>query len=59
MVVGEQFTWLHIPKTGCDSTYLLFREAGDGNLRFIDVPEKHNSFQHEGIVGLDRILNIR
>ena len=59
MVVGEQFAWVHIPKTGGDSTHLLFREVGDGNLRFIDGPEKHNSFQREGIVGLDRISNIR
>ena len=59
MVVGEQFTWLHIPKTAGDSTHLLFREVADGNLRIIDVPEKHNSFQREGIVGLDGISNIR
>ena len=57
MVVGEQFAWVHIPNTGGDNTHLLFREIDDGYLMFIDGPEKHNYFQREGIVGLDRILN--
>lgn len=59
MVVGEKFAWAHIPKTGGDSTHMLFREVDDGSLRFIDGPEKHNSFKQEGIVGLERISNIR
>lgn len=59
MVIGEKFAWAHIPKTGGDSTHLLFRKIDDGHLRFIDGAEKHNSFQREGAVGLDRISNIR
>ncbi len=59
MVVGEKFAWAHIPKTGGDSTNLLFRGVDDGSLRFIDGPEKHNSFRQEGIAGLNRISNIR
>ncbi len=59
MVIGERFAWAHIPKTGGDSTHLLFREVDDGSLRFIDGPEKHNSFRQEGIAGLNRISNIR
>lgn len=59
MVIGEKFAWAHIPKTGGDSTHLLFREVDDGRLRFIDGPEKHNSFARERVVGLDRISNIR
>lgn len=59
MVVGEKFAWAHIPKTGGDSTHLLFHEVDDGSLRFIDGPKKHNSFKQEGIVGLERISNIR
>jgi len=59
MVIGEKFAWAHIPKTGGDSTHLLFRELDNDSLRFIDGPEKHNSFAREGITGLDRISNIR
>lgn len=59
MVVGEKFAWAHIPKTGGDSTELLFRDVDDGSLRFIGGPEKHNSFRQEGIAGLNRISNIR
>ncbi|MFW2438134.1 MAG: hypothetical protein ACN4GR_02040 [Arenicellales bacterium] len=59
MVVGEKFAWAHIPKTGGDSTHLLFREVDDGSLQFIDGPEKHNSFRQEEIAGLNRISNIR
>ena len=59
MVVGEKFAWAHIPKTGGDSADLLFRDMDDGSLRFIDGPEKHNSFRQEGIAGLNRISNIR
>ena len=59
MVIGDKFAWAHIPKTGGDSTNLLFRELGNDSLRFIDGPEKHNSFSREGITGRDRISNIR
>lgn len=59
MVIGDKFAWVHIPKTGGDSTHLLFRELENDSLRFIDGPEKHNSFQREGITDLDRISNIR
>lgn len=59
MVIGDKFAWAHIPKTGGDSTHLLFRELENDSLRFIDGPEKHNSFLREGITGIDRISNIR
>jgi hypothetical protein len=59
MVIGEKFAWAHIPKTGGDSTHLLFRGLENDSLRFINGPEKHNSFAREGITGLDRISNIR
>lgn len=59
MVIGEKFAWAHVPKTGGDSTHLLFREVDTGSLRFVDGPEKHNSFARENVSGLDRISNIR
>ena len=40
MVIGEKFAWAHIPKTGGDSTHLLFRDLDDASLRFIDGPEQ-------------------
>jgi len=59
MVVGEKFAWVHVPKTGGDSTHLLFHQIDQGGLRFIDGVEKHNSFRQEEIAGLNRISNIR
>ncbi len=59
MVIGERFAWAHIPKTGGDSTHLLFREIDTGSFRFVNGPEKHNSFRQEGVAGLNRVANIR
>jgi hypothetical protein len=51
MIIGEQFIWLHLPKTGGTSTANLFRELGVKDIVVDpdDIDSKHDSFhkRHE------------
>lgn len=51
MIIGRDFAWGHMPKTGGDATWHLFQAVPDLVLKSnpIDRPEKHRSFRMAGI----------
>lgn len=64
VVVGRQFVWLHLGKTGGDATYHMFRQVPELIVRADGPksPAKHDTpdiRQSELLSSLDRIMNIR
>jgi hypothetical protein len=61
MVVGRDFAWAHLPKTGGDATWALFRCVPDLVVRAHspDDPAKHRTFVEEGVAELRLVLNLR
>ena len=63
MVIGDQFAWAHLPKTGGDATCEML-QAVPGLVRFADPPEsneKHMPFfgREAEIAGKLLVMNIR
>jgi hypothetical protein len=61
MVVGRDFAWAHLPKTGGDATWALFRCVPDLVVRMHAPgdPRKHRTFVEEGVADLRLVLNLR
>lgn len=62
MVIGRDFVWAHLGKTGGNSCYKMFELVNDGSLIIddIDDPAKHRGFEQEiRAEGKARIMNFR
>ena len=62
MVIGRDFVWAHMGKTGGNSCYKMFALVNDGSLVIddIDDPAKHRAFEQESRAeGKARIMNFR
>jgi hypothetical protein len=61
MVVGRDFAWAHLPKTGGDATWALFQCVPDLVVRAHSPgdPRKHRTFVEEGVADLRLVLNLR
>jgi hypothetical protein len=61
MIVGEDFAWGHMGKTGGDATYILFQCLPDLIVRAHppEDPEKHKSFREAGETDKKLVLNMR
>jgi hypothetical protein len=63
VVIGDRFAWVHVPKTGGDSTYRMLASV-PGLIRFadpLDSNDKHAAFweREAEVAGKQLVMNIR